>query len=191
VIIVTRPGTGRQAGWTKEAGMLRKLWLGVVLAAGAVAVGALTVALSACGGSSSAVDSELQEQVDRFLISEIEKDFHESMSKKDLDQMMGLWTENATFTVGGATATGKAEIRAFWAKSPAFESDVKWVSDHPAYKLRATVNGDRGTLHFECHFLDVEDETVALVTAADQEVERIDGRWLITSMVGGTTTLSP
>jgi hypothetical protein len=30
-----------------------------------------------------------------------------------------------------------------------------------------------------------------LVTAADQEVERIDGRWLITSMVGSTATLSP
>jgi ketosteroid isomerase-like protein len=171
--------------------MLRKLWVGGVLAAGAVAVVALAVALSACGGSSS-VNSELQEQVDRFLISEIEKDFHESMSKKDLDLMMSLWAENATFTVSGdTTATGKAEIRAFWAKSPAFQPEAKWVSDHPAYKLEATVNGDRGTLYFECHFLDVETETVALVTAADQEVERIDGRWLITSMVGGTTTLSP
>lgn len=173
--------------------MLRRLWIGGVLTAGAIAVGALAAALSACGGSSaSSGDSELQRRVDLYAIGEIEKDFHESMSKKDLDQMMSLWTENATFTVAGdTTATGKAEIRAFWAKSPAFRPETKWVSDHPAYKLEATVNGDRGTLYFECHFLDVETETVALVTAADQEVERIDGRWLITSMVGGTTTLSP
>jgi ketosteroid isomerase-like protein len=173
--------------------MLRRLWIGGALTAGAVAVGALAVALSACGGSSSSSgDSELQQQVDRFAIGEIEKDFHESMSRKNLDQMMSLWTENATFTVaGGATATGKAEIREFWANSPAFQPETKWVSDHPAYKLRATVNGDRGTLYFECHFLDVETSKVALVTAADQEVQRIDGRWLITSMVGSTATLSP
>lgn len=172
--------------------MLRRLWLGAALAAGAVVVVALAVGLSACGGSSSAIDGELQQQVDRFAIGEIERDFHESMSKKDLDQMMSLWAENATFTVaGGETASGKAEIREFWAKSKAFQPETKWVSDHPAYKLRATVNGDRGTLHFECHFLDVPTSKVAAVTAADQEVQRIDGRWLITNMVGGTTTLTP
>ena len=170
--------------------MLRRLWLGGVLTAGAVAVGALAVALSACGGSSRSVDSDLQRQVDLYAISQIEKDFHESMSKKDLDLMMSLWTENATMT-GGVTAAGKAEIRKFWANSPAFQPEKKWVSDHPAYKLRATVNGDRGTLFFECHFLDVATHKVALVTAADQDVQRIDGRWLITNMVGSTATLTP
>ena len=79
--------------------MLRRLWLGGVLTAGAVAVAVLAVALSACGGSST-VSSELQEQVDRFLIGEIEKDFHEALSKKDIDQMMSLWSQNATFTAG-------------------------------------------------------------------------------------------
>ena len=86
--------------------MLRRLWLGGVLAAGAVTVGVLAVALSACGGSST-VNSELQEQVDKFQIGEIEKDFHEALSKKDIDQMMSLWSQNATFTAGpGKTATG-------------------------------------------------------------------------------------
>ena len=65
-----------------------------------------------------------------------------------------------------------------------------WVSDHPAYKLEVTVNGDRGTLHFECHFIDVNTGKVAAVTAADLDVARIDGRWLITNMVGRTTELS-
>ena len=173
--------------------MFRRRWLESALTAGAVAVGVLAVALSACGSSgSSVVDSELQRQVDRFEISEIEKDFHQSMSRKDLDLMMSLWTENATFTVGGgATAAGKAEIRAYWEKTPAFQPETKWVSDHPAYKLESTVNGDRGTLYFECHFIDVGTSKVALVTAADLDVQRIDGQWLITNMVGGTTTLSP
>lgn len=173
--------------------MLRKLWLGGALTAGAVAVVGVTLALSACGGSGSdSVDSELQRQVDLHAISQIERDFHESMSKKDLDQMMSLWTENATMTGGtGLTATGKAEIRKFWAKSDPFQPENKWVSDHPAYKLRATVDGDRGTLFFECHFLDVKNKEVALTTAIDADVQRIDGRWLITSTVGSAAKLAP
>ena len=79
--------------------MWRRLWVGGVLTAGAVAVGAVLVALSACGGSST-VSSALQEQVDRFLIGEIERDFHEALSKKDIDLMMSLWSQNATFTAG-------------------------------------------------------------------------------------------
>ena len=70
-----------------------------------------------------------------------------------------------------------------------FEPTNHWISDHPAYKLRITVNGDRGTLHFECHYVDAKAKKVAVVVAADQEVARIDGRWLITDMVGGSTTL--
>jgi ketosteroid isomerase-like protein len=171
--------------------MFRRLWLGSALTAGAVAVGALALALSACGGSSS-VNSELQEQVDKFLIGEIEKDFHEALSKKDIDQMMSLWSENATFTAGpGKTATGKQQIQQFWLDSEAFKPSTEWVSDHPAYKLRVTVSGDRGTLHFECHFVDVNTGEVDATTAGDLDVSRVDGRWLITNMVGGTAELSP
>ena len=66
-----------------------------------------------------------------------------------------------------------------------------WVSDHPAYKLEITVNGDRGTLHFECHYVDYDTEKLALTTVADLDVARIDGRWLITNMVAGSTSLAP
>jgi hypothetical protein len=76
-----------------------------------------------------------------------------------------------------------------WLKSKAYELRTNWLSDHPAFKLRATVNGDRGTLHFECHFIDVNTHQVAAVTAADMDVARVDGRWLITKMVGGTAEL--
>jgi hypothetical protein len=169
--------------------MLRKLWLGGVLTAGAVAVGALALALSACGGS-SAVSSELQAQVDRFLIGEIEKDFHESMTKKNIEQMMSLWAPNATMTIGpGQTATGTGDIREAWMTSTPFRPETNWVSDHPAYKVRVTIDGNRGTLYFECHYVDVKTREVAAVTAADMDVVRVDGRWLITRMVGGTTEL--
>jgi hypothetical protein len=55
--------------------------------------------------------------------------------------------------------------------------------------MLTTVNGDRGTLHFECHFVDAETGAVVAVTAGDADVARIDGHWLITNFVGGTTEL--
>ena len=165
---------------------MRTLLMGGVLAI-------LAVVLSACGGSSgsSASDKANERKVDTYAISQIERDFHESMSKKDIDKMMSLWTKNATFTFGpGQTATGTQQIKKTWLKSAAFKRTTNWLSDHPAYKLRVTINGDRGTLHFECHFVDIDTKAVAAVTAADMDVARIDGRWLITKMVGGTAELS-
>ena len=165
---------------------MRNLLLGSALVA-------LMAALSACGGSSgsSASDQEMQRQLDTYEISQIERSFHESMAKKDIEQMMSLWTSNATFTYGpGQTATGKDEIRQVWLNAPAWEPETHWLSDHPAYKLRVTVNGDRGTLHFECHFIDVDTGKVAAVTAGDFDVARIGDSWLITKMVGSTTELA-
>jgi hypothetical protein len=70
-----------------------------------------------------------------------------------------------------------------------WEPETQWLSDHPAYKLKVTINGDRGTLRFECHFVDVRTGKVAAVTAANQDVTRIDNRWLITNFVGSTSEL--
>jgi ketosteroid isomerase-like protein len=165
---------------------MRALLIGGVLAV-------VVLALAACGGSngSSASEQALQRQADIYAISQIERTFHESMAKKDIDEMMSLWTTNATFTYGpGQTATGKDQIRNVWLAAPAWKPETHWLSDHPAYKLRATVNGDRGTLHFECHFIDVDTGKVAAVTAGDFDVAKIGGRWLITKMVGSTTELA-
>jgi ketosteroid isomerase-like protein len=165
---------------------MRTLFIGGVLAI-------CVFVLSACGGSggSSASEQALQREADVYEIGQIERKFHESMAKKNIDQMMSLWTSNATFTYGpGQTATGKEQIRQTWLKSPAWKPETHWLSDHPAYKLRVTVNGDRGTLHFECHFIDVDTGKVAAVTAGDFDVSRIGGRWLITKMVGSTTELA-
>jgi ketosteroid isomerase-like protein len=167
---------------------MRKFLLGAAL-------GIVVLGLAACGDSSmpSAAEVEVQRKADLYEIDMIEKNFHEATTLKDIDLMMGLWAPNATLTVGpGDTAAGLDQIRRFWLnKSTAFMPDTNWVSDHPAYKVEITVNGDRGTLHFECHYVDYETGAVALVTVADQDVARIDGRWLITNMVAGSTTLTP
>ena len=152
----------------------------------------LGLVLAACSGSGSgsAEDEALRVQ-DMWQIDQLEKKFHEATSLKDIELMLSLYAPNATFTVGGGeTAVGVDEIREFWTtKSPAFLATNNWISDHPAYKMEITVNGDRGTLHFECHFVDSETKEVVAVTAGDADVARIDGKWLITNFVGGTTEL--
>jgi hypothetical protein len=112
---------------------------------------------------------------------------------KDIDLMMSLYSPNATLTIGsGLTAAGTEEIRQAWLEeSIAFEPTSQLISDHPAYKVEITVAGDRGTLHFECHYVDLVTDKVVVVTAADADVALIDGQWLITNLVGGSTTLTP
>ena len=164
---------------------MRKLLLGGAL-------GVLIVVLSACGGSSgsSASEQALQQQADMYEIGQIERDFHEAISKKDIDQLVGLFSDNASGTFGpGVTVTGKDQIREVWMNSVGMQPETHWLSDHPAYKLKVTVDGDRGTLHFECHFIDVDTGKVAAVTAGNLDVAKIDGQWLITNFVGSTSEL--
>jgi ketosteroid isomerase-like protein len=163
-----------------------------LVSSGGVGVFLLSVVLVACSGSGAgSTDSTERRFQDMWEIDKIEKDFHEATSVKDIELMMSLYAPNATFTVGpGVTAVGVDEIRDFWLEqSPAFEPTNNWISDHPAYKLEITVNGNRGTLHFECHYVDPETREVVSVTAGDMDVARIDGEWLITNFVGGTTEL--
>jgi ketosteroid isomerase-like protein len=166
---------------------MRRLVIG-----GALGVFLLSVVLVACGGSGTdSSGNQARRFQDMWQIDQIEKDFHHATTTKDIDLMVSLYAPNATMTVGpGATAAGLDEIRQFWlTKAATFEPENHWVSDHPAYKLEITVNGDRGTLHFECHYIDIETSEVVYATTADFDVARIDGKWLITNMVGGTTVL--
>ena len=161
-----------------------------LLTGGVLAI--LVFALSACGGSSgsSASEQEMQEKADTYAISQIERSFHEAISKKDIDKLVSLFAPNATGTFGpGKTATGQNQIRHAWLKSEAWQPTTHWLSDHPAYKLKVTVDGDRGTLHFECHFIDIDTGKVAALTAGNLDVARIDGRWLITNFLGSTAVL--
>ena len=164
---------------------MRTLLIGATL-------GMLVVALSACGGSSSspAAEDAMQRESDMYAISQIEKKFHQAISKKDIRLMAGLFAPNATGTFGpGKTVAGRAQIRDVWLESVAWKPATHWLSDHPAYKLKVTVDGDRGTLHFECHFVDVDTGKVAAVTAGNLDVAKVGGRWLITNFLGSTAEL--
>ncbi len=159
---------------------------------GALGIYLLSVVLVACAGPGDGSSAEQGRRFqDMWEIDQIEKKFHGAMTQQDIEQMMSLYAPNATMTIGaGETASGLDEIRRFYLEESAFfQPENRWISDHPAYKLEITVNGDRGTLHFECHFIDAETGKVVAATAADLDVARIDGEWLVTNLIGGTTVL--
>ena len=170
---------------------MKRLLLGGALAI-LVFAAVLVFALSAGGGSggSSASERALEKKADIYDISQIERSFHQAVSKKDIDEMVALFAPHATGTFGpGKTVTGKEQIRTVWLNSKAWAQGTHWLSDHPAWKLKVTVDGDRGTLHFECHFIDVDTGEIAALTAGNLDVAKIDGKWLVTNFVGGTTEL--
>jgi ketosteroid isomerase-like protein len=160
----------------------------------AVGVGVLVGALAIPGGSSasSASEQEMQRDADLWQINELQRSFHEATSTKDIDLMMSLWAPNATFTFAGSTAVGKEQIREFWlTQAGAFLPENNWISETPSYKVRISVTGDRGTLYYECHYVNATTGEMEVTVAADGDVARIDGRWLITSWAGAPATLSP
>ena len=152
----------------------------------------MVLLVSGCGGSSStsADKQQLQHEADINAIDQIEKTWHRAGSTQDIDLMMTVWAPDATFTVGGEPYVGKAEIRKFFEGAGPFQPGNNWVSDTPAYKIRITANGDKGTLFFECHYIDTATGKLVNIVAADQDVQRIDGKWLITTSAAAPATLA-
>jgi hypothetical protein len=150
--------------------------------------------LAACGGSSKDTKSAAatQREADYYAIDQIEKVWHQAASTHNVNEMMSIWAPNATFNIGTETLSGAKQIKNFFAtKAAPFQPQNHWVSDTPAYKIRITVNGNKGTLYFECHYIDVKTRKVAVVVGADQNVQKINGKWLITNGAAATPSLTP
>jgi ketosteroid isomerase-like protein len=150
-----------------------------------IGLGVLIAGNGAWGRSSSST----QILADKYKIDRIEKTWHKAASSKDVDLMMTLWAPKSTFTIAGKTYAGKKAIRQVFANAGPFQLQNNWESDTPAYKIRITVNGNKGTLYFECHYIDVVTQKVAAAVGADQDVQKINGRWLITKAVASSVTL--
>jgi len=166
-----------------------------ILVAGTVAVAAAAaalVALAGCGSSGGGTASvEMQKKAALYEIDQLEQTWHKAASTHDIDLMMTIWAPDATFTFSGKTAVGKAAVRKVLEAAGPFQPQNHWVSETPAYKMRTTVNGDKGTLYFECHYVDVATAKLMIVVSADQNVQKIDGKWLITNGVAATPAFRP
>jgi hypothetical protein len=149
----------------------------------------LVLAVGAYGARKRNSGPSTDKQAALYQIERIEQTFHKAASLKNLDLMMSIFAPNAIMTVGGSTFTGKAAIRAVFAKALPFQPENNWISDTPTYKIRAKVNGNSGTLYFECHYIDVDTGTVKSAVGADEQVQKINGKWLITNNATATVTL--
>ena len=156
------------------------------------ALAGAVLALAGCGSSGGgAANVEVQKKAALYEIDQLEQTWHKAASTHDINLMMTIWAPDATFTFSGKTAVGKAAVRTVLAAAAPFQPQNQWVSETPAYKMRTTVNGDKGTLYFECHYVDVKTGKLVKLVGADQDVEKIDGKWLITNSVAATPTLKP
>ena len=156
---------------------------------------AIAFALTACSSSGTTVSAaelaKLRLDSDTRQIQNIEVLFHLAASTKNIPLMMSLYSDDATVTFGGKTYIGKDQVKSFFEKAGPFQLGNHWVSDTPAYKMKVTVDKDKGTLYFECHYINADNRTVAVVVGADQKVARINGRWLITQLIAATPVLTP
>jgi uncharacterized protein (TIGR02246 family) len=152
---------------------------------------AMAVALSGCGGDDPKDSSAAFQTADKYEISQLQVKWHEATTTKSIDLAMSLFADDAVFTVAGQTYSGKEQIRNWLAtKAAPFKPENRWTSLHPAFKLRVSAVDDRGTLHFECHFVDPETQQFKASLQGDARVARINGRWLFTSVAGGNATLT-
>ena len=149
--------------------------------------------LAGCGGSSkpSAAQAKVRREAALYEIEGIEKTFHEAATTHDVNLMMSLFAPGAVFNIGTDTYTGKTQIRKFFGtKNAAFMPENHWQADTPTYRIRASVHGDKGTLYFECDYIDVKTGKVMATVGVDHEVQKINGTWLIVDSAAAPTSLS-
>ena len=155
---------------------------------------ALFVPFAASGGTSatvSAKDDVTQRQADLYQIEQVEVKFHRATSKHNLNLMMSIWAPGAIFNIDQKTLTGKAQIRHWFAtENKAFMPSHHWESDTPSYKIRTAVTGNKGTLYFECHYIDTKSRRTVALVGLDHNVQKINDKWLIVESTGEIASLS-
>ena len=107
---------------------------------------------------------------------------------QDLDLMMSLWADDATFvnTSTGITYVGADQIHAFWRGSGSFTHHR--FSLVPSYKTTIEVHGDRAFLYFECHDVgdyDQPDRQIVSDTFLAGTTHRAGMQWVFYEMTAG------
>jgi hypothetical protein len=162
--------------------------------AGTALAAAVMMGMAGCGGSSgsSAQNALIHKDAALYQIDQIETKWHLAASTHNVNLIMSLFAPGAVFNIGAKTLRGTAQLRKFFTTdNQAFQPQTHWVADTPTYKMRTTVNGDKGTLYFECDYIDSKTGKVMAVVGVDHNVQKINGKWLVVSSVASTPTLSP
>ena len=151
--------------------LLRKGVAGAAFGAAALAVPGLA---SAAGNPES--------------VYQLQAAFHQAKTSQDLDLMMSLWADDATFVnrSTGTTYVGFESIKSFWQGSGSFTHHR--FSLVPSYKTKIDVDGDEAFLYFECHDVgdyDLPTRAIAGDTFLAGTVRRVQGTWVFWDMAAG------
>jgi ketosteroid isomerase-like protein len=158
-------------------------------------------AAAAVGGAALALPrlarAEGPESVQVAEIYQLQAAFHRAKTTQDLDLMMSLWAEEATFvnTSTGITYLGADQIRSFWQGSGSFTHHR--FSLVPSFKTTIQVHGDEAFLYFECHdvgefssggFDDPTKKTIVNDSYLAGTLRHVGGNWVFWSMTAGSSS---
>jgi ketosteroid isomerase-like protein len=170
--------------------LMRKGMAGTAIGAAALAAPRLALSQRLAGGVSGP-----ESQVGR--IYQLQAAFHRAKTTQDLDLMMSLWTDDATFAnkSNGTTYTGSDQIKSFWQGSGSFTHHR--FSLVPSYKTTIEVHGHDAFLYFECHdigdfgsgnFDDPAVKTIVNDTFLAGTLHEVGGTWLFWNMTAGPSS---
>jgi hypothetical protein len=75
---------------------------------------------------------------------------------------------------------GREQVRTYWADvSGPFRPEHHWIGYTPAMRIKSHVTGDRGTLYFECLWMDVDSNAIGAHAFSSMDLARVNGRWLV------------
>jgi ketosteroid isomerase-like protein len=137
------------------------------------------------------------ESVQVAEIYQLQAAFHRAKTTQDLDLMMSLWADDATFVnnSNGHTYVGADQIRGFWQTSGSFTHHR--FSLVPSFKTTIQVHGDQAFLYFECHdvgefgsgsFDDPAQKTIVNDSYLAGTLRHIQGAWVFWLMTAGSSS---
>ena len=168
-----------------------------LLGTGALITGAGIASLTLPAAALADSDQPEQDSAAVGHIYRLQAAFHRAKTTQDLDLMMSLWADDATFTNNstGTTYVGSDQIRSFWQGSGSFTHHR--FSLVPSFKTTIHVHCNEAFLYFECHdvgnfasgsFDDPAVKTIVNDTFLAGTLRHVTGNWLFWDMTAGPSS---
>ncbi len=126
-------------------------------------------------------------------IYQLQAAFHRAKTMQDIDLMMSLWAEDATFNSQGdpnSPYVGSDSLRGFWLNSGSFKTH-RW-SLVTRFKTQSSFPSDvEAWPYFGCHDVGDYDQTtraIASDTFLAGTIKNIQGKWVFWDMTAGSSS---
>lgn len=142
-------------------------------------------------GAMQATNSVASSSAQLGAINAVLSAFHGALSASDYEALKAIWTQDATLSAFGQTATGPTEIADFFATSGPFVNG--WAALAPRYKTEVDITGNTATCAFECVYVpdtgSLAGQTVVAHLNASGTLRKVGDEWLFDSFTGGVGPL--